>query len=126
MYKYTAHITATLFIFFSCKTQLVIDKNDIIVITVDNKSIEYFESYTLCRVSTARLSNKKIIPLFKNIYHQKIELGEGSTFANVAVYDQQTDTLKYEKTIDFGTDNKKAQELLMLLEKECEDGVIKE
>jgi len=112
--------------FTSCKKEIVIDENDYFHVMVDNYSIEDFDSYTLCRVSCSRLSNKKIIRLFKDIYHQEIELGAGSTFANVSVYDELTDTLKYEKIIDFGTDNKKAKELLNLLEKECEDGVIKE
>ena len=126
MLKKVVYGLSILVVLISCKTQPIIDESDIMVMVVDNKSIENFESYTLCRVSTGRLSNKKIIQLFKDIYYQEIELGDGSTFANIAVYDQQTDTLKYEKIIDFGTDNKKAQELLMLLEKECEDGVIKE
>lgn len=112
--------------FGACKTKITIDDDDVFVMSVVNTSIEDFDSYTLCRVSVSKLSNKKIVNLFQEIYPEKLEIGDGSTFANIAIYDQATDTLKYEKDIDFGTVHKKAKEFLTLLEKECEDGVIKE
>lgn len=111
---------------FSCKSKPMIDDDDVFVMSMVNTSIEDFDSYTLCRVSVSKLSNKKIIKLFQEIYSEKLEIADGSNFANIAIYDQTTDTLKYEKDIDFSTDHKKVRELLNLLEKECEDGVIKE
>lgn len=112
--------------FFSCKSKLDIDENDVFVMSMVNTSIEDFDSYTLCSVGVSKLSNKKIVKLFQEIYSEKLEIADGSNFANIAIYDQATDTLKYEKDIDFSTDHKKAKELLTLLEKECEDGVFKE
>jgi hypothetical protein len=120
---YLGIITLT---FGACKSKINIDDDDVFVMSVVNTSIEDFDSYTLCKVSVSKLSNKKIVNLFQEIYPEKLEIGDGSTFANIAIYDQATDTLKYEKDIDFGTNHKKAKEFLDLLEKECEDGVIKE
>ncbi|MCX7743681.1 MAG: hypothetical protein N2167_03855 [Flavobacteriales bacterium] len=113
---------------FACKekTKLSIDDNDMIILTYTRDTVEYFDSYTLCKVMIPKLDNKKIIELFESIYDKKIQPGKGERFGHISFYDKATDTLKYEKLIDYDTPDQTAKKLLNLLEKECEDGVIQE
>lgn len=99
---------------------LKLEDDDVMEITIDNSSIENYESRDYCSRTIGSIKNKKLVNLLRRTHLANIELGAGSTYFDIYIYDGPNGELKSHQVIDMGTPHRLGDKLVALIWEECE------
>lgn len=117
--KYVLFISVAALIIYSLNTPIKFNSYDHMEIVEDNNSIENYEAKSFCEMKIGDIRNKRIVSLLKKTHNANIELGDGSTYLAIYIYEGNDGPLKYHELIEYGTNDKYGAKLIELLIEEC-------